>query len=204
MGNNFSRRKFISGAAVIGAAGVTGFNPLTACADGSKSNVSLITGQPFKGLDQLSIPPLLEAAPDGPVLKAGVIGCGGRGSGAATDWLSAGPNVTITALGDVFKDRIDSCREKIKKQFNLEVPEENCFVGFDAFQKVIDSGKQVYLYLERNDEELYQNTINKLSEENSNPFISERTPVYKNPATNEIIYQLQFSFSEVQPKTNTD
>jgi myo-inositol 2-dehydrogenase / D-chiro-inositol 1-dehydrogenase len=146
MGNNsFTRRKFISGAAVLGAAGFTGFNPLTACSANSKSNVSLISGQPFKGLDQLVIPPLLDAAPDGPVLKAGVIGCGGRGSGAATDWLSAGPNVTITALGDVFKDRLDSCRAKIKDNFKVEVAEENCFVGFDAYQKVIDSGVDVVI-----------------------------------------------------------
>jgi myo-inositol 2-dehydrogenase/D-chiro-inositol 1-dehydrogenase len=143
--NNFSRRKFITGAAVVGAAGITGFNPLTACSAGTKSNISLITGNPFNSLDKLLIPPLLEKAPDGPVLKAGVIGCGGRGSGAATDWLSAGPNVTITALGDVFKDRIDSCREKIKNKFNIDVPEENCFIGFDAFQKVIDSGVDVVI-----------------------------------------------------------
>jgi myo-inositol 2-dehydrogenase / D-chiro-inositol 1-dehydrogenase len=143
--NNFSRRKFITGAAVVGAAGITGFNPLTACSAGTNSNVSLITGKPFNSLDKLVIPPLLEKAPDGPVLKAGVIGCGGRGSGAATDWLSAGPNVTITALADVFKDRIDSCKEKIKKQFNLDIPEENCFIGFDAYQKVIDSGVDVVI-----------------------------------------------------------
>jgi myo-inositol 2-dehydrogenase / D-chiro-inositol 1-dehydrogenase len=143
--NNFSRRKFITGAAVVGAAGITGFNPLTACSAGSNSNVSLITGKPFNSLDKLFIPPMLDKAPDGPVLKAGVIGCGGRGSGAATDWLSSAPNVTITALGDVFKDRLDSCREKIKDKFKVEVAEENCFIGFDAYQKVIDSGVDVVI-----------------------------------------------------------
>jgi myo-inositol 2-dehydrogenase / D-chiro-inositol 1-dehydrogenase len=143
--NNFSRRKFITGAAVVGAAGLGGFNPLTACSDGSSNKLSQVTGKPFKGLSDLTLPPLLETAPDGPVLKAGVIGCGGRGSGAAINWLSAGPNVTITALGDVFKDRLDSCREKINKQFKFEVPPENCFVGFDAYQKVIDSGVDVVI-----------------------------------------------------------
>jgi predicted dehydrogenase len=146
MGNkNFSRRKFITGAAVVGAAGITGFNPLTACSDGSKSNLSQITGKPFKAMGDLAIPPLLENAPDGPVLKAGIIGCGGRGSGAALNWLSAGPNVTITALGDVFKDRLDSCRQKINDKFKFEVAEENCFIGFDAYQKVIDSGVDVVI-----------------------------------------------------------
>ncbi len=57
----------------------------------------------------------LDQAPDGPELKAGLIGCGGRGTGAAIDFLSAGPNLKIVALGDVFQDRIDSCREELKK-----------------------------------------------------------------------------------------
>ena len=74
---------------------------------------------------------------------------------------------------------------------------------FDA-KKMMDSGKKIYLYLERNDEELYQRTINKLNEEDSNSFTSERNIIYINPATNEIIYQLQFNFSEVQAYTTSD
>ena len=46
---------------------------------------------------------MLDQAPDGPVLKAGVIGCGGRGTGAAINFLSAGPNLQIVALGDTFQ-----------------------------------------------------------------------------------------------------
>jgi hypothetical protein len=71
---------------------------------------------------------------------------------------------------------------------------------FDA-KKMMDSGKKIYLYLERNDEELYQKTIKKLKEENSNPFSEERALVYNNPVTNEIIYQLWFKSSEVQAET---
>ena len=56
-------------------------------------------------------PELLDQAPDGKVLKAGLIGCGGRGTGAAINFLDAGPNLQITALGDVFQDKIDNCRE---------------------------------------------------------------------------------------------
>jgi len=48
-------------------------------------------------------------------------------------------------LGDVFQDRIDSTRKKLKEQKNVEVPEENCFVGFDAYEKVIDSGVDVVI-----------------------------------------------------------
>ncbi len=84
-------------------------------------------------------------APDGTVLKAGLIGCGGRGKGAARDFLSAGPNLQITSLGDVFQDRLDDARNNIRKEKGQTIPEENCFVGFDAFQKVIDSGVDIVL-----------------------------------------------------------
>jgi predicted dehydrogenase len=87
----------------------------------------------------------IDKAPDGPVLKAGLIGCGGRGTGAAINFLDAGPNLQIVALGDTFQDRIDNCRAEILKAKGQEVPLEKCFVGFDAYQKVIDSGIDVFL-----------------------------------------------------------
>ncbi|WP_299584705.1 Gfo/Idh/MocA family oxidoreductase, partial [uncultured Sunxiuqinia sp.] len=59
--------------------------------------------------------------------------------------LNAGPNLVIHALGDVFQDRIDDCRNKLKNQANNEVADENIFVGFDAFEKVIDSGVDVVI-----------------------------------------------------------
>ena len=129
----FSRRKFLGNAAAIGAIGALGVNGLiTACSDNKKTRVTL--------------PTPLDSAPDGPVLKAGLIGCGGRGAGAAVeDFLNAGPNLEITALGDLFQDKIDKTREKMKKEKNVEVPDENCFLGFDAFEKVIDSGVDVVL-----------------------------------------------------------
>jgi|SRR5690554_2834326 myo-inositol 2-dehydrogenase/D-chiro-inositol 1-dehydrogenase len=141
--SNFSRRKFLSGAATVGAASAMGIGAFTSCSGGGeKAGVSGIYD--FKSRE-LNLPPMLDIAPDGPELKAGVIGCGGRGSGAALNFISAGPNLTVTALGDVFKDRVDDCRAKIKKQHNIEVPEENCFVGFDAFEKVIDAGVDVII-----------------------------------------------------------
>ena len=63
---------------------------------------------------------------------------------------------------------------------------------FDA-QKAAGSGKKIYLYLERNEEELYNRTISKLQEENGAPFEAEKTLVYENPATKEVIYQLYLS-----------
>ncbi|MFC1561319.1 Gfo/Idh/MocA family protein [Candidatus Latescibacterota bacterium] len=94
---------------------------------------------------KVSIPTLRDQAPDGSLLKAGLIGCGGRGKGAALDFLSAGPNLQITALGDVFRDRLDDAHKTIQKEKDQTVSEDMCFVGFDAFQKVIDSGVDVVI-----------------------------------------------------------
>jgi predicted dehydrogenase len=125
-----NRRNFISKTAIgaIGAAGI-----LNACS-GEK---------PKK--DEIQLPELLEQAPDGKVLKAGLIGCGGRGTGAAINFLDAGPNLQLTALGDVFQDKIDNCRAELKTQRNIEIADENCFLGFDSYQKVIDSGVDIVL-----------------------------------------------------------
>jgi len=93
----------------------------------------------------ITIPTLNVTAPDGPLLKAGLIGCGGRGRGAAVNFLKAGPNLRITALADIFQDRIDAALKQIKEKTNQETPPENLFIGFDAFQKVIDSGVDIIL-----------------------------------------------------------
>lgn len=126
-----SRRNFLGKATTAGVAGVIVPSILAGCSREAKKVVP--------------IPTMLDQAPDGPVLKAGVIGCGGRGTGAAINFLNAGPNLQIVALGDTFKDRVDACREKILKEKGQEVPVENCFVGFDAFQKVIDAGVDIII-----------------------------------------------------------
>ena len=129
--SSISRRNFLGKAATVGVAGVVAPTIITSCARETKKVVE--------------VPAFLDQAPDGPVLKAGVIGCGGRGSGAAINFLNAGPNLQITALGDTFQDRLDRCRAGILKQKNQEVPVENCFVGFDAYQKVIDSDVDIVI-----------------------------------------------------------
>jgi myo-inositol 2-dehydrogenase / D-chiro-inositol 1-dehydrogenase len=91
--------------------------------------------------------PVVQAkAPDGPVLKAGLIGCGGRGRGAAVNFLDAGPNLQITALADVFQDRVDEGRKRLKQERGQDIRESNCFVGFDAYKKLIDSGVDIVLH----------------------------------------------------------
>lgn len=78
-------------------------------------------------------------------LKVGLIGCGGRGSGAALDALQADPHVVLTAMGDTFSDRLESSHLQLSKTLpaKVAVPPDQRFVGFDAYKKVIDSGVDV-------------------------------------------------------------
>lgn len=128
----FSRRKFITRSTMAAAGAISAGGLLNSC-----------SGKPGRKKEKL--PVLLTQAPDGKVLKAGLIGCGGRGTGAAMNFLDAGPNLQITALGDVFRDKLDQCRENLRQQRNIEIPEENCFTGFDSYQKVLDSGVDLVL-----------------------------------------------------------
>src|ERR1035437_3011853 len=100
--SGISRRNFLGKAATVGVAGMIVPSIITSCARETKKVIP--------------IPAMLDQAPDGPVLKAGVVGCGDRGTGAAINFLSAGPSSHIEALGDTFQHRVDSCREEIKKQ----------------------------------------------------------------------------------------
>ncbi len=72
-------------------------------------------------------------------IKVGVIGCGGRGTGAIKNVLEAAPGVKIVALADAFKDHLDECRQKIAgiKAGEIDVPDERAFVGLDAYQKLL-------------------------------------------------------------------
>jgi len=78
-------------------------------------------------------------------LKVGLIGCGGRGSGAASQAISADPNVILTAMGDAFEEPLQKSLQSLQKNHadKVKVTPEKCFVGLDAYQKVIDSGVDV-------------------------------------------------------------
>ena len=141
--NCFSRRNFLSGAGAIAATGILGNGILSSCSTpAAKSQL-----KDFKKRD-LNLPPFLKTAPDGMALKAGLVGCGGRGTGAAINFIDSGNNLSITAIGDVFQDKVDACRERLKERKGVEIPDENCFHGFDAYEKVIDSGVDVVLLCE--------------------------------------------------------
>ncbi len=71
-------------------------------------------------------------------IKVGVIGCGGRGTGATIDCLNADPGVEVVALGDLVPDRVESALARLTKEFpnRVKVPADRRFTGFDNYQKV--------------------------------------------------------------------
>jgi predicted dehydrogenase len=76
------------------------------------------------------------------LLRVGVIGCGGRGTGAARDILATG-EAEIVALGDALPDRLASCRSHLESlddglASRVRVGDERCFTGLDAFERVCD------------------------------------------------------------------
>ncbi|MHC4751726.1 MAG: Gfo/Idh/MocA family protein [Planctomycetota bacterium] len=108
------------------------------------------------------------AASDVPI-RIGVIGCGGRGTGAALDALqaateviypmdtyhtedaaegarAAAKGVQIVALADVFQDRLERCREQLQK-VGMPVSKDRCFIGFNAYEQVINLPDVNYVIL---------------------------------------------------------
>ncbi|CAN5493539.1 Gfo/Idh/MocA family oxidoreductase [soil metagenome] len=81
------------------------------------------------------------------ILKVGLIGCGGRGTGAANEALTADPEVVLTAMADVFPDHLDQSYQNLLKIHpeKVKVNKENRFVGFDAYKKVIESDVDVVI-----------------------------------------------------------
>jgi myo-inositol 2-dehydrogenase / D-chiro-inositol 1-dehydrogenase len=127
------RRDFIGSVAALGAAAVSG------CAARRGG-----TAKPDAGTAAGSV--ATARAPDGPPLRAGLIGCGGRGRGAAANFLDAGPNLRVVALADVFPDRVETARRLLKEKKGQDIPDARCFTGFDAYQKLLDSGVDVVLH----------------------------------------------------------
>lgn len=82
------------------------------------------------------------------VYTAGLVGCGGRGNGAARDILQAGQvlglDVRVTALADVFAHKIERCRAGLVKA-GESIPRTRCFPGFSGYHKLIDSGVDIVL-----------------------------------------------------------
>jgi len=80
-------------------------------------------------------------------LKLGLVGCGGRGTGAVFQALTASKSVQLTAMGDVFQHEMDNSFQRISNDFpdQVNVPEERQFLGLDAYKKVISECDAVIL-----------------------------------------------------------
>ena len=82
-------------------------------------------------------------------IRVGLVGCGGRGSGAANQALNADPNAVLVAMGDAFPEKIERSIESLKNQKNIadrvQVDDDHKFSGLDAYRYVIDSCDVVIL-----------------------------------------------------------
>jgi myo-inositol 2-dehydrogenase / D-chiro-inositol 1-dehydrogenase len=113
-----NRRDFLGSVAAAAGAGIA-----AAATVGAQSPSRDVLGPP--------------RAPEGRPLRAGLIGCGGRGRGAMMNFLDAGPNLQIVALSDVFPDRLEAARQQLKAQRSIDLPASRCFEGFDGVAKLI-------------------------------------------------------------------
>lgn len=119
----FNRRRFLESTALAGIGLLGAGMAISGC-------------KKTKDAKALGLPPILKAAPKGKKLRAGLVGVGNRGTGAALNFIGCGPDLHLVALADVFQDKIDAGRERFAK-FKINIPEENCFSGFDAYKKLM-------------------------------------------------------------------
>lgn len=80
-------------------------------------------------------------------IRVGIVGCGGRGSGAANQAMSADSNIRLTAMGDVFPHRLQGSLDALKRAAGekIDVAPDKQFIGLDAYEKVINSGVDVVI-----------------------------------------------------------
>jgi myo-inositol 2-dehydrogenase/D-chiro-inositol 1-dehydrogenase len=99
------------------------------------------------GIVLASAPGILTGAPASKNIKVGLVGCGGRGTGAASQALKADDYAELTAVADIYQERIDSCLTTLTRvaKDKVKVEKSNQFVGLDAYDKLIRSGVDVVL-----------------------------------------------------------
>lgn len=92
-------------------------------------------------------PAVLSAMQPAKTLKVGLVGCGGRGSGAAAQALKADDYANLTAVADIDMERAQACLDRLKKVAGdkVKVESTNIFLGLDAYEKLINSGVDVVL-----------------------------------------------------------
>ncbi|MBN1806566.1 MAG: Gfo/Idh/MocA family oxidoreductase [Sedimentisphaerales bacterium] len=81
------------------------------------------------------------------IIRVGMVGCGGRNTGAAEQALTADPGVRLVAMCDIFMDRVKSRRKLLKEQkgSQVAVDDDHCFEGFDGYKHVIESSDVVLI-----------------------------------------------------------
>jgi predicted dehydrogenase len=83
------------------------------------------------------------------MIRVGLVGCGGRGSGAAVQALRADENTRLVAAADAFEDRLMSGVERLEQQEDvgkrIQVDRDHQFAGFDGYQRVLESDVDVVL-----------------------------------------------------------
>ena len=127
-----NRRNFLTSAATIGVGStLTSGMVFNSCSAKEKYT-------PLRPASEIYIPELADKAVDGKPIKAVLIGCGGRGTGAAFNFLEAGDNLSIVALADMVPDKLDACRKQLKEKKNMDIPDDMCFTGFDAHKKACE------------------------------------------------------------------
>ncbi|MFC3196218.1 Gfo/Idh/MocA family protein [Parapedobacter deserti] len=115
---------------------------------GEQRREFLKTSALLAGSAVLSGMPFMGAYAEGDdVIKVAVVGCGGRGTGAAFDAIASGANIRIVALADAFRDRLDEAYTKLSERHGdkLDVTEDRKFVGFDAYKQAIPLADVVIL-----------------------------------------------------------
>jgi myo-inositol 2-dehydrogenase / D-chiro-inositol 1-dehydrogenase len=125
---DYSRRHFIKASSLVAAGAFS-------------SNYIFAKGIKAKG------GPVASFSSNSDTLKIGLIGCGGRGSGAAANALNADSNTELVAMADAFQDQLDSSHQHLKSQFGARINVEpgRRHVGFDAYKKLIDSDVDVVI-----------------------------------------------------------
>ena len=78
-------------------------------------------------------------------IKVALIGCGGRGTGAAVNAMRAHPNNKLTVLCDLFPDRLESCKQRLSRSLGgqFAVADDHCFSGFDGYKDVMKTDADV-------------------------------------------------------------
>ena len=96
---------------------------------------------------QLGSPAVVSGAGNTDTLKIALIGCGGRGTGAALNALNADGNAELAAVADLFEDNLQSSLSQLRKRVpdKVKVAPEGCFLGFDAYREVVRSDVDVVL-----------------------------------------------------------